>query len=59
MKTAIVVNGDVNFVECPLCRGTGMFEDDDGYPDACPECGGSGRVVEENSLPEPTPWFSR
>jgi DnaJ-class molecular chaperone len=32
---------------CPLCKGTGMFEDDDGYPDTCPECNGRGSVVVE------------
>lgn len=32
------------YEECSLCRGTGMFEDDEGYPDTCPECNGKGRV---------------
>lgn len=34
--------------KCPVCKGTKMFEDDEGYPDTCPECGGSGFVKQEN-----------
>jgi len=43
---------NLNYEECPLCRGTGMFEDDDGYPDTCPECNGKGKVVSQ--APEPS-----
>lgn len=50
------------FETCPLCKGTGMFEDDDGYPDTCPECNGRGKVpVEEGKETQEasTAWYSR
>lgn len=43
--------------ECPLCRGTGMFENDEGYPDTCPECNGKGKVPKTPVEEKKKAWF--